>query len=123
MKNELMTRFITLQEQIRVLHWQTTSYARHQGYGLIYDDLGDLIDEFLEIYMGKYGRLEFEGDECTINLKNNKSLNMNDFVKDNINFLKELSVELDEENDTDLLNLRDEMLAKINKLRYLLTLK
>jgi hypothetical protein len=30
---------------------------------------------------------------------------------------------LDTRYDTDLLNLRDEMLAEINKLKYLLTLK
>jgi hypothetical protein len=34
-----------------------------------------------------------------------------------------MSSELSSDNDTDLLNIRDEMLAKINKLAYLLTLE
>ena len=40
-----------------------------------------------------------------------------------IKFLIGLSAELSSENDTDLLNLRDEMLAEVNKLAYLLTLE
>ena len=44
MKEQLMINFITLQEQFRVLHWQTKSYARHNAYGVIYDALKDLID-------------------------------------------------------------------------------
>jgi hypothetical protein len=38
-------------------------------------------------------------------------------------FLVGMSDQLDSRYDTDLLNLRDEMLALINKSKYLLTLK
>jgi hypothetical protein len=76
----------------------------------------------MEVYMGKYGRVEFEGDG-TIVLQNSNSLDLNGFVKENIEYLKSLSNELNPSNDSDLLNIRDEMMAKINKLRYLLTLK
>jgi hypothetical protein len=34
-----------------------------------------------------------------------------------------MTEQLDTKYDTDLLNLRDEMLASVNKLKYLLTLK
>ena len=122
MKNSFLNKFITLQEQFRILHWQTKSYARHNAFGSIYSDLDGLIDEFMEVYMGKYGRVEFEGDG-TITLQNSSSLDLNNFVKENIDYLKSLSTELNESNDSDLLNIRDEMMAKINKLRYLLTLK
>jgi hypothetical protein len=122
MKDTFLNKFITLQEQFRILHWQTKSYARHNAFGGIYSDLDELIDEFMEVYMGKYGRVEFEGDG-TIVLQNSNSLDLNGFVKENIEYLKSLSNELNPSNDSDLLNIRDEMMAKINKLRYLLTLK
>ena len=122
MKNTLLIKFISLQEQFRILHWQTKSYARHNAFGGIYSDLDDLIDEFMEVYMGKYGRVEFEG-EGTIILKNTKDLELNSFIKENIEFLKSLSDELNPSNDSDLLNVRDEIMGKINKLRYLLSLK
>jgi hypothetical protein len=38
-------------------------------------------------------------------------------------FLVEMTDKLDKRYDTDLLNIRDEMLADINQLKYRLTLK
>jgi DNA-binding ferritin-like protein len=123
MKEELIIQFFTLQHQIKVLHWQTKSYARHKAYDDVYSSLGELIDNFVEIYMGKYGRVEFSGGEGSITLKNTDSLQLNNFLKDNIDWLKSLNEKLKSDNDSDLLNLRDEMMGEINKLRYLLTLK
>jgi hypothetical protein len=37
--------------------------------------------------------------------------------------INELPAMLDSKEDTDLLNIRDEMLASVNKTKYLLTLK
>ena len=123
MKEELIIQFFSLQHQIKVLHWQTKSYARHKAYDDVYSSLGELIDNFVEIYMGKYGRVEFSGGEGGITLKNTDSLQLNNFLKDNIDWLKSLNEKLKSDNDSDLLNLRDEMMGEINKLRYLLTLK
>ena len=123
MKEQLMINFITLQEQFRVLHWQTKSYARHNAYGGIYDALNGLIDGFIEVYMGKYGRVEFASGEGTIVLKNTNDLGLNEFLNQNLEFLMSLSSSLDPQKDTDLLNIRDEMMSEINKLKYLLTLK
>ena len=123
MKEELIIQFFTLQQQFKVLHWQTKSYARHKAYDDIYSELGGLIDEFVEIYMGKYGRVEFNSGEGSIVLKNTNNLQLNDFLKENLEWLKSLNGKLKPENDSDLLNLRDEMMGQINKLKYLLTLK
>ena len=123
MKEQLMINFITLQEQFRVLHWQTKSYARHNAYGGIYDALNGFIDGFIEVYMGKYGRVEFASGEGTIVLKNTNDLGLNEFLNQNLEFLMSLSNSLDPQKDTDLLNIRDEIIGLINKTRYLLTLK
>ena len=123
MGNELLIQLIGLQEQLRVLHWQTKSYARHKAYGKKYDSIGDLIDSFMEIYMGKNGRVEFDGEEGIIPLKNTESLDLNEFFKSNLEFLMTLNDKLDDRKDSDLLNLKDEMMAELNQLRYLLSLK
>ena len=117
---ELIQFFIQLQQQFRTLHWETKSYARHKAYGEIYDSLDDTIDTFMETYMGKKGRPKF--DTINIELKSMKNVKINDFIGEAINFLNGLTSELDEK-DTDLLNIRDEMLGELNKLKYLLTLK
>jgi hypothetical protein len=52
-----------------------------------------------------------------------KTMNIQDFLDGITEFLVGMTDQLDTRYDTDLLNLRDEMLAEINKLKYLLTLK
>jgi DNA-binding ferritin-like protein len=123
MKEELIIQFFTLRQQIKLLHWQTKSYARHKAYDDIYHSLGDLVDKFVEMYMGKYGRVEFNGGEGSITLKNTDTLELNNFLNSNIDWLKSLNDKLKSDKDSDLLNLRDEMMGDINKLKYLLTLK
>ena len=123
MKEELVIKFVGMQQQFRMLHWQTKSYAKHNAYGGIYESLDGLIDEFIETYMGKYGRVTFENGEGTITLKNTELLDLNSFIKENISWLKGLTQKLNPENDSDLLNSRDEVMGSLNKLRYLLTLK
>ena len=123
MKEELVIKFVGMQQQFRMLHWQTKSYAKHNAYGGIYESLDGVIDEFIETYMGKYGIVTFENGEGTIVLKNTESLDLNSFIKENISWLKGLTQKLNPENDSDLLNIRDEVMGSLNKLRYLLTLK
>jgi hypothetical protein len=121
MKENIILTFVELQQQLRILHWQTKSYAKHKAYGEIYDDLGDLIDNFVEICMGKHGR--FELSDGTIELFDIKNMSLQDFIDSAVEFLITLSDEYSAETDTDLLNIRDEMLGQFNKLKYLLTLE
>jgi hypothetical protein len=122
MKEELILKLVQIQNQFRFLHWQTFGDAKHRAYGEIYDTLGDLIDTFTEAMMGKYGRPEFES-EFSIMFQDIKSMNIQNFLDGITEFLVGMTDQLDSRYDTDLLNLRDEMLAEINKLKYLLTLK
>lgn len=122
MKEEIILKLVQIQSQFRFMHWQTTGDAKHRAYGKAYDKLGDLIDDFAEAMMGKYGRFEFES-EFSIMFQDLKSLNLQDFIDGITDFLVSISEMLDPKYDTDLLNLRDEILLLINKLKYLLTLK
>jgi hypothetical protein len=40
------------QEQLHLLHWQTTSYAQHQALGALYDYVHDFKDGLVEKLMG-----------------------------------------------------------------------
>lgn len=121
-KSEIILKLVEIQQQLRFLHWQTKSYARHQAYGELYNKLNELIDNFVEICIGKHGRPSYDGG-YTIEGKDISELSMNEFLNDSIDFFIELSEIYDPKKDTDLLNLRDEMLSEFNKLKYLLTLK
>lgn len=117
----IISPLLTMVNQLRVFHWQTKSYAEHQAFGSTYDTLNSLIDGFIEVYFGKYGRL-FTTDEFEIELENLSSPET--CIAEWVNYLlTELPSYLSKEKDSDLLNIRDEMLASLNKLKYLLTLK
>ena len=40
-----------------ILHLSTNSYAAHQALGNFYEEIGDLVDSFVEAFQGKYGLL------------------------------------------------------------------
>ncbi len=120
--SEIIITLVEIQTQFRFLHWQTTSYAKHQAYGGIYSDLNDLIDTFVEACMGKHGRPEYPGG-YQINGVDTKELSLQSFIDETCSFLISLTDHFDPSKDSDLLNLRDEMLGGVNKLKYLLTLK
>lgn len=118
----IVTSLLTLHNQVKIFHWQTKSYAQHQALGGVYDELTDLIDEFVEVFMGKYGRIKGDGG-FTIKLENYSDGSPTDTADKFIDYLtNELPKKLDADKDTDLLNIRDEMLGQLNKLKYLLTL-
>lgn len=108
--------FLGLQNQFKILHWQTKGYARHKAFGEIYETLDSLIDEYVEICMGKHGRFILDNSSNTIQMTNLADLNIVEFLQTAKNRLIGFSGELSQERDTDLLNLRDEMLGSLNKL-------
>jgi len=105
-------------EQLHLLHWQTQSYAEHQALGGLYDGIHDLTDSFMAVYMGKYGRNVGASAGSVINYNTS---NVNETIAAFEAFLIGLTNEA-QPTDTDLLNIRDEMLALVHKTQYLLTL-
>jgi DNA-binding ferritin-like protein len=120
--NSNINLFLGLQAQLRIFHWQTKGYARHNAFGVTYDTLEDLIDTFVEEAMGKYGRFVLDDETNVIQLTNLKELKPEAMLDTVILALNQFSEQF-EETDTNLLNVRDEMLGAINKLKYLLTLE
>lgn len=113
--------FIAMQNQFRVFHWQTKSYAQHKAFGSAYEDLDGLIDEFVEIYQGKNG-IVVPSDGFKIKLENLDD-SPSDMIDVFIEFLQNDVEEQLSDTDTDLLNIRDEMMGLLNKTKYLLMLK
>lgn len=121
MDPKLIQNLLTIVNQIKFYHWQTTSFARHKALGKAYDTLNDLIDTFVEICIGKYGRDFLQS--LSINIHSKQEVDMSAALNEITSYLKELSNLLDPQNDTDLINLRDEMLGVVNQTKYLFTLK
>jgi hypothetical protein len=121
-KGELIqTTLLQMQHQYKILHWQTTSFSQHKSFDEIVSSLMENTDEFIETYMGKYGRVIAAGT-FNITLANYKDADFLVLTNNYIGFLISLNDMLDKVKDSDLLNIRDEILGSLNQLKYLLTL-
>lgn len=117
----IQTTLMQMQNQYKILHWQTMSFSQHKSFDEIVTSLSENIDEFIETYMGKYGRVIAAGS-FNLNLANYKDADFITLTDSYINFMISLSGMLDSSKDSDLLNIRDEILGSLNQLKYLLTL-
>jgi hypothetical protein len=121
-KGELIqTYMLQMQKQYQIFHWQTMSFSQHTSFGKIYEILDESIDTFIETYMGKYGRV-IAASKFNLEMSNYSDLNFINATDLYIKFLIGLNDMLDETQDTDLLNIRDDILGNLNRLKYLLTL-
>lgn len=114
--------FLGIHAQLKVFHWQTKGYARHQAFADIRDTFEGLMDEYIEQAMGQYGRFKLTDETNTLTLSNISDLKAEDMAETICQSLVQLSEQINEK-DTNLLNIRDEMLGLMQKLKYLLTLK
>ena len=112
-----------MRNQIKLYHWQTYSHARHVATDAVVTSLDEHIDVYVEVYMGKYGRPKITPKTGTFKVENLTEKKAVTFAKQCILYLNGPLVEgLDPKKDTDLFNIRDEMLSDLNKLLYLFTL-
>jgi len=117
----IITNFLTIQNQMRVFHWQTQkkpgSFAQHEAFGEAYESLDPLIDDYIEVFQGKNGAIMGKNG-FTVKLEN-LSNDFEEFINEYIDYLiNTLPKSLDSNTDTDLLNIRDEMLAVLNQTKY-----
>jgi len=114
--------FMHMREQIKLYHWQTRVYARHKSTDDVLESLDKSIDKYVEVYMGSYGRMKLTGDNARITLMNLSETSIVRFIKRCIDYLQNDLVKKLKPTNTDLINIRDEMLAELNQLLYLFTL-
>lgn len=105
------------QEQLHLLHWQTTSYAKHQALGKLYEFVQEFKDEAIEKIMGycskRPGKFKIpEFTDCT----------PESCVNDLLIFANKLKEYGDKNNYHDVGNLADTLSGEAAKTKYLLTL-
>lgn len=122
MSAEDINFFFRMREQVKLYHWQTHVFARHKATDDLLDSLDKVIDEYVEVYMGKYGRPKLTTRTNTLQLKNMNEKMATSFIQQCIAYLQGPLVKKLQPSDTQLINLRDEMLADLTKVLYLFTL-
>ena len=116
---EIVNVFFNIRDQIKLYHWQTMSFSEHNSTDELVKNLDTNIDKFVEVYMGRYGRPYISE---TMRVKNLTVSGIRIFIKKSSDWLTEKLPSMLKKTDTDLLNIRDEMLSNLNQVKYLLTL-
>ena len=123
-ENEIILKFIQILNIIKIYHWKTLSYPQHKATDELYESFNGRMDEFVETMIGKTGK--------RFNLSSVKSIPFYDYTsvtkfKQCIETFKSYLVNMSNApyfknpGNSDLLNIRDEILGDLNKFTYLLT--
>ena len=122
MSGEIIHLMMTLRNQVKLYHWQTMKYPRHIATDELVGKLDTNIDQFVEVYVGKYGRPRLIGRTSAFRLRNHSDKEATQLIQDAINWLNiELPKKL-KKTDTDLLNIRDTIVADLNQTLYLFSM-
>ena len=123
-KEELVNLLLKLLIDVKIYHWKTKSYPEHKATDQLYDSLNENIDKFVEILLGKdEARLNMKGHNIEISDAKTieqfkKIINSNKVLLE-----KKIGKYLLLNSDTDLLNIRDEILGDLNQFLYLATFR
>lgn len=123
MSGEIVNLMLTLRNQVKIYHWETMQFSRHKSTDDLLEKLDDSIDKFVEVYIGKYGRPKLTPKTGTIRLRNYNDEEGQELLKQAIEWLTTRLPKLLSSKDTDLLNIRDEIVADLNQTLYLFTFK
>ena len=121
---DIINVMLTLRNQVKIYHWQTMSFSRHKATDDLVTSLDENIDKFVEVYMGKHGPPTFSGANMKITVHNVVDKKAAELLKAGVEWLTDdLPRFLNKTKDTDLLNIRDEILADLNQVLFLFRLK
>lgn len=109
-----------LRDQAHIFHWQTESFAQHSAFGGFYDAYLILVDKLSESLIGIHGRPSFM--EAEIELSGYSEENIAMFLEKAYALFLGQGTELVGGN-SEIKNIIDEIIAELDKLKYLLTLK
>jgi hypothetical protein len=122
--SEFIQCMMEAHHNIKLYHWKTKSYATHKATDKLHGKLAELIDRYVEVFMGKINYNLKVTEHTVMKIKN---LDTNDqlekYICELIDFLTEVHKKVDLERDTDILNIRDEIVGEFNQFLYLLRLK
>jgi hypothetical protein len=121
--SELLGFFFEVLNTVKLYHWKTKSYAEHKATDELHANLSENIDKYVEVLLGKQipVRIDYKKTAVTVHDFDKREAFINK-LKAYCNVLQGFNKHLDAKRDSDLLNIRDEMLGDINQTLYLFSL-
>lgn len=119
-KKDVVVFFLELLTTIKMYHWNTYDYSAHKATDELYSSLQAHIDRFMEVYMGATKQRIDLGNRRSLSLSSLSKASMEGYIRKSIDFLERIRLPA---ANTDLYNIRDEMLGELNQFLYLFTFK
>lgn len=125
--SDLILRFMEMLNTIKIFHWSTLSYPTHKATDDLHSKMSELVDSFIEQYIGGIGKGKipvFRSNRNGGNIPFCECKSIDQFKKK----LEEYKYFLNSfterfEGVSELLNIRDEMIGVFDQTVYLLRLK
>jgi hypothetical protein len=112
--SECLVRLLAYVSSVHVAHWLADTVTNeHKVLGDLYDGMTGMTDDFAEVYMGKYGMVQFPDDAEIEDVRNAP-------CSKGLELVQRLQSEFKAGPDDDLLNILADMSTLLNKSRYLL---
>lgn len=121
---DIILFFMDMLTTVKLYHWKTMNYATHKATDELYDDLNKYVDEFVEVLLGYKGGVRAKLPRTHVTLHDCNSI---EEFKKKIDGYKNVLIgftsRFDGKKNSDLLNIRDEILATLNKSLYVMSFK
>ena len=108
---------------VKLYHWKTQSYSEHKATDDLHAHLNENVDKFVEVMLGKDESRIQQWDKKMEIMQPDNHKQFKNKLYGYRQFLIDLTECLDSRRDTDLLNIRDEILSDINQFLYLFTFR
>lgn len=119
--DEVVSTFFAFRLQIKMYHWRTLSYSRHKATDEFLESFDTKIDRFVETMMASRDVKPNDGFKISLEKLNDKT------ITEYVHIFREwVTINLSkilQKHETDLFNLRDEILNDVNQMLYLFKLK
>jgi hypothetical protein len=113
----IASKLTHFQEQLHLLHWQTSSYAEHKATGKLYEYIQDFKDDLMEKLMGYTAR-----KPMSLKIDPIGPAEVVMVVSELMSFASSLKVYGESNAYHDIANLADALSGEAAKTKYLLTL-
>lgn len=112
--------FFELQLNLKMYHWTTESYSNHKATDKLLEKLSDLIDSFVEKYTGAFSRPVMKSGS-SVSIQNMTKTKYVKLLKQAQDYLRG-DLEKAIAKNSELLNIRDEILGELDQSIYFSTL-
>lgn len=122
----LVKKMLELLTAVKLYHWNTLSYSTHKATDNLHENLSGKMDQYVEVMIGKSDskyRINMSDFNKLVIKGISNNIQMTNTIKSFISDLNDFHSKLSSSFYSDVINIKDEIVAELNKFLYLLTLK